>query len=79
MYEFYQGSDAGQSQDDGDQTEQVLDAKTLTVMDPDGQPKETGVGSNADVVVKQEVVRLFCPACINKTKEALSGSHTNIK
>ena len=30
------------------------------------------------VVVKQEVVRLFCPECINKTKEALNASNQNI-
>jgi len=30
------------------------------------------------VVVKQEVVRLFCPECINKTKEVIDGSHPNI-
>jgi ribosomal protein L44E len=28
------------------------------------------------VVVKQEVVRLFCPHCINKTKEALEHVST---
>ena len=31
------------------------------------------------VVVKQEVVRLFCPECINKTKEALNASNQNIE
>ena len=30
------------------------------------------------VVVKQEVVRLFCPECINKTKEVLDGSNQNL-
>ena len=30
------------------------------------------------VVVKQEVVRLFCPECINKTEEALNASNQNI-
>ena len=30
------------------------------------------------VVVKQDVVRLFCPECINKTKEVLDGSDQNI-
>jgi hypothetical protein len=41
--------------------------------------KDRSMIESWSVVVKQEVVRLFCPACINKTKEALSGSHTNIK
>ncbi len=27
------------------------------------------------VVVKQDVVRLFCPECIRKTQEALDGSY----
>jgi len=31
------------------------------------------------VVVKQEIVRLFCPECINKTKEALNVSDKNIE
>ena len=26
-----------------------------------------------NVVVKQEVVRLFCPECINKTREVIDG------
>tara|TARA_R110002020_G_scaffold336634_2_gene552068 strand:- start:311 stop:580 length:270 start_codon:yes stop_codon:yes gene_type:complete len=30
------------------------------------------------VVVKQEVVRLFCPDCIEKTQEVLNGSTPNI-
>ena len=30
------------------------------------------------VVVKQDVVRLFCPECINKTKEVLNASNQNI-
>ncbi len=30
------------------------------------------------VVVKQEVVRLFCPECINKTKEVLNASNQNL-
>ena len=30
------------------------------------------------VVVKQEVVRLFCTECINKTKEVLNASNKNI-
>lgn len=29
------------------------------------------------VVVKQEVVRLFCPECIEKTKELIDGSTEN--
>lgn len=32
-----------------------------------------------NVVVQQEVVRLFCPECINKTKEYFNGSSKNIK
>jgi len=31
------------------------------------------------VVVKQETVRLFCPECINKAKEALNVSNQNIE
>ena len=31
------------------------------------------------VVVKQDLVRLFCPDCINKAKEALDGSNQNIE
>jgi ribosomal protein L44E len=31
-----------------------------------------------NVVVKQDVVRLFCPECIKKTQEALNASHPNI-
>jgi len=31
------------------------------------------------VVVKQDLVRLFCPECINKAKEALNGSNQNIE
>lgn len=30
------------------------------------------------VVVKQDVVRLFCPDCINKAKEVLDGCQKNI-
>ena len=30
------------------------------------------------VVVKQQVVRLFCPECIEITKEALNGSNQNL-
>ena len=30
------------------------------------------------VVVKQEIVRLFCPECIQKTKEVLDVSEPNI-
>ena len=30
------------------------------------------------VVVKQEVVRLFCPNCMNKAKEVINGSNQNI-
>ena len=29
------------------------------------------------VVVKQDVVRLFCPDCMNTAKEVLNGSETN--
>ena len=31
------------------------------------------------VVVKQDLVRLFCPECINKAKEVLNGSNQNIE
>ena len=34
--------------------------------------------STWSVVVKQEVVRLFCPDCIKKTQEALNVSNENI-
>tara|TARA_B100000886_G_scaffold175017_1_gene119853 strand:- start:9771 stop:10037 length:267 start_codon:yes stop_codon:yes gene_type:complete len=30
------------------------------------------------VVVKQDVVRLFCPDCMNKAKEVINGSSKNI-
>ena len=30
------------------------------------------------VVVKQEVVRLFCPKCMDKAKEVINGSNQNI-
>ena len=31
------------------------------------------------VVVKQDLVRLFCPECINKAKETLNNSNENIE
>ena len=34
--------------------------------------------SSWHVVVKQDVVRLFCPDCIKKTQEALNVSNENI-
>tara|TARA_B100000242_G_scaffold236641_1_gene176506 strand:+ start:244 stop:501 length:258 start_codon:yes stop_codon:yes gene_type:complete len=30
------------------------------------------------VVVKQEIVRLFCPDCMDKAKEVINGSNQNI-
>ena len=30
------------------------------------------------VVVKQDVVRLFCPDCMNTAKEVLNGSDSNL-
>ena len=35
--------------------------------------KDKDMVQSWSVVVKQEVVRLFCPECINKTKEVLNG------
>lgn len=35
--------------------------------------KDKDMVQSWSVVVKQEVVRLFCPDCIKKTKEALSN------
>ena len=31
------------------------------------------------VVVKQDLVRLFCPDCINKAKEVIDASNQNIE
>tara|TARA_Y100001938_G_C7764017_1_gene269947 strand:+ start:137 stop:394 length:258 start_codon:yes stop_codon:yes gene_type:complete len=45
--------------------------------DFDKQNKEMVASWN--VVVKQEVVRLFCPECMNKAKEVLNGSNKNIE
>jgi Zn finger protein HypA/HybF involved in hydrogenase expression len=41
--------------------------------------KDRSMIESWSVVVKQEIVRLFCPECINKTKEVIDGSHANIK
>jgi hypothetical protein len=41
--------------------------------------KDVDMLKSWNVVVRQEVVRLFCPDCINKTKEYLNGSSKNIK
>ena len=35
--------------------------------------KEREMIDSWKVVVRQEVVRLFCPSCVNKTKEALEN------
>jgi Zn finger protein HypA/HybF involved in hydrogenase expression len=39
--------------------------------------KDRSMIESWNVVVRQEVVRLFCPDCINKTKEVIDGSHAN--
>ena len=36
--------------------------------------KDRDMVNSWSVVVKQEVVRLFCPECINKAKEAIDAS-----
>ena len=36
--------------------------------------KDRSMLSSWNVVVKQDVVRLFCPDCINKAKEILNAS-----
>ncbi len=41
--------------------------------------KDRSMVESWNVVVRQEVVRLFCPECINKTKEVIDASHTNIE
>ncbi len=40
--------------------------------------KDKDMVQSWSVVVKQEIVRLFCPECINKTKEVLNASNQNI-
>ena len=40
--------------------------------------KDREMISTWSVVVKQDVVRLFCPECIKKTQEALNASQTNL-
>jgi hypothetical protein len=44
----------------------------------DFDKKDREMVSTWSVVVKQDVVRLFCPECIEKTQEALNASNTNI-
>ncbi len=41
--------------------------------------KDRSMVQSWNVVVKQEVVRLFCPECIQKTKEVIDASNENIK
>ncbi len=41
--------------------------------------KDRSMVESWSVVVKQEVVRLFCPECINKAKEAIDASQKNIE
>ena len=41
--------------------------------------KDRSMVESWNVVVRQEVVRLFCPECINKTKEAIDASQKNIE
>ena len=36
--------------------------------------KDRDMVNSWSVVVKQEVVRLFCPECVNKAKEAIDAS-----
>ena len=40
--------------------------------------KDKDMVKSWSVVVKQEVVRLFCPNCMNKAKEVLNGGEQNI-
>ncbi len=42
------------------------------------EKKDREMISPWSVVVKQGVVRLFCPECIKKTQEALNASQTNL-
>ena len=44
----------------------------------DFDKKDKEMVSTWNVVVKQDVVRLFCPECIKKTQETLNASHPNI-
>jgi hypothetical protein len=44
----------------------------------DFDKKDKEMVNTWSVVVKQDVVRLFCPECIKKTQEALNASHPNI-
>jgi len=39
--------------------------------------KDREMAFSWSVVVRQEMVRLFCPDCINKTKEAIQTVQTN--
>ena len=49
------------------------------VCQKDFDKKDREMIASWSVVVKQEVVRLFCPECINKAKEVLNGSNKNIE
>ena len=41
--------------------------------------KDADMIKSWSVVVKQEIVRLFCPECIEKTKEYFNASDKNIE
>ena len=41
--------------------------------------KDRSMIESWNVVVRQDVVRLFCPECIKKTKEVIDASNENIK
>ena len=41
--------------------------------------KDMSMIQSWSVVVKQEIVRLFCPECIKKTQEALNASSETIE
>ena len=42
--------------------------------------KDKGMAASWKVVIREELqqVRLFCPTCINKAKEAINASQTNL-
>ncbi len=48
-----------------------------TTCEKEFDKKDRSMIESWKVVVRQEVVRLFCPECIKKTKEINDGSYSN--